>query len=1247
MKHLQLLFFFSVILLTGCGSGESGGGSEDRSADQGTPLAPVISQTRFSDPALKACVLQQAEKENWKYLEEFTSLFCEPELSSLEGLQALSHLKDIDLIIPKLSSEDIDVLVALPLAIYERGPEYRFNSGLAEDAIPRIHKMFSWRLPVVEVGDNVTKLLVVVDHNSNESVRDPESLWADFEGFDPIGGIDIGARKVNRHVSLHWVEGYVKEESGHPSQVLLAKASLERVYSDNVSWQAKEPESWGDIYLLPEEVELAGMTGVSNGLLNCVQRLAQEKGWTTNLDVIEIICPFENLTQAGGVEFFPFVERIDFSNNQLSNFYELHNLLRLKSLDIRNNRFSRALHMDGVEILQSGNQFTLQWGENWHIYQSQEQWFVDVPDSVPPADYSLDGSYSYGLYGGSEEGITVLERLESDTALSGELFAKDPVFLSMSGDIEYGVNLPRYLVGEHTSGINCLPTFSGCLSLDGNRLLVKRQVSFSEDAWMLLSLNAPRHELFRVTSDNYKHPIANDGDTVIFMDSEGRFYRMNLAQPGLIELGTMPDEVSGFQHFYLSGNELWGIGAIVDGAPSKQAYRFNINARQWSRLPDLNLMPVNSEVVDTTVAGDSITVRSYQDSTYWKEFWDSQRGQWQYQTSDSRVEWRGEVTLSDGHRYRYSDASAYRPLSPWDWEWDADFVRLPLQIYISEFDAWISLSVPAFELADIGPSGIELSGDTITLRAHYYTQRYSPAIDRQHPYRAILNLDWFPDPALKQCLTDLYGDEPDIAITEIRTLNCDGYGISTDLGLERLVFLEALSLSGNRLDYVGGDTLWQLFFPGSPFGLLALPGLRQLDLSHNRLRRIPNLRTLKRLETLNLTANEITEIRNLPDDVEIILAGNPLRPDPVTYQVEFVDNQWTVQIQDYDPALIYSLYLSESRMQEYPTGEVTDQNRQPVFPLLFADGEQVTIPESQLANINWIAVGAVTFDGAESDVVASQYLLDTGGYWQDMGIDSFGLGDGGVTPYGWFGHESYHEHWLVRQEIAGEITEIRRPEPFYSTGFSIWQNTLYVFGRDAIIQYGIDDERYDYLPPVPTVTSDGEMLATEQGLFYMEPTADDNSPGLLIWQETTNTWRLLHRFNAADGWHYMLSQDGDRVAVGAFSSIEGFRLYSCGPLGCDSEPYLTVDVPAGSDWYPGTLRMQLHGESAYLLGSEVIFRIDFETGEPTVEWEFMASYGSLLRYSGFDGNSFIYSGERECIQGECGVRLFEYTPEVR
>lgn len=1243
MKHLQLLFFFSVILLTGCGSGESGGGSEDRSADQGTPLAPVISQTRFSDPALKACVLQQAEKENWKYLEEFTSLFCEPELSSLEGLQALTHLKDIDLIIPKLASEDIDVLVALPLAIYERGPEYRFNSGLAEDAIPRIQKPLNRRLSLVKSGDRFTKVAVIVDHDSKVNVRDLESVWSHFDGFERSQNIDIGARKVNDHVSLHWANGTIGSSSEPGGQRQLAELVLERWYTE-AGWRiVEEPEPWVDVYQLPVEIALTDIQEVSAALLNCIQRLALERGWSTNWEVTEIHCPSENITTVSGIRLFPFVERVNVANNLISSFQVLDELPYLKHLDVSHNRLSRALYKENLDIVQAGNTFTQSWGKNWHVYQSEGQWVVDVPDSEPPAHYSLSGSRTYNFFGDGKK-YSVLETLDSDTVLDNNIFTGDPVFLSMSGDIEQGVILPRYLVGESITGISCLRARNNCMSLDGNRLLVKRQVGHAEDAWQLVALDGPVQELARVSHTDSKRPVASDADTVIFLDGERKLHIMNLAQPGFLELGRLPAGVEWFHRAYMSADELWGIGAVVNDNLTKRVYRLNRESRQWSRLPDLNLHPVQEYVADLVGVENGIRIASSDGPERWIESWNQELNQWQWQSARRSYGWGGELTLEGGHRYRHSNYGGYRLVS--SSEWDFEFVRLPLEIHIDEFDAWVPLNVPAFEHQYFGARFIELLEQAIVIRADYYTQRYDPTDDPNHPYRARLNLDWFPDENLRQCLVDHFGEEPDIAITEIRSLNCDGYGIATDLGLERLVFLRELSLSENNLQYVGGSPFASIIFIGSPQGLLALPGLRNLDLSYNRLTSIAYLNSLEHLETLDLTANEFTEAPRLPDSLQVLLTGNPIQPDPVKYSMERVDQQWEVVIENYDPALTYGFYRSDTRMREYNQGLITDQERQPVVPVLFANSARFAVPESLLAEVNWIAVQAQNQAGGESDVLESQRLLDTRGYWRDLGYP-ISLDSGGVTPFGWFEHGRYWYNWRFRSELDSIPTEIRRPSRFESQQFSIWENTIFVTGENSVIRYELDQEHFDFLPPLPSDARDGQILATESGPFYVERPLDGGMPGLMYWQENEGIWQVLDRFEDQGMGHLMLSSDNDSVALGMLSQEGDFRIYSCGLMGCAAEPRFVVRLPEEYSFSRSNIEMQLYQGNAYLLSPLMIIRINLETSHLNGEFSMLTSYGSELKYAGFTGNSFIYKGDRKCNSEGCMDRLFEYTPEAR
>ena len=1241
MKHLQLLFLFSVTLLAGCGSGESAGDPDDGAANRGTSLRSVISQTRFSDAKLETCILQQAKTEGWIYLEELTSLFCEPALSSLEGLQVLTHLKDIDLIVPALAPADIDVLLSLPLAVFDQMPEYRFNSGLKEDAIPVIHKPLNRRFPLVKAGDSITKVAVIVDHDSHENIRDPESVWRHFDGFDRSRNINIGARKVNDQVSLHWANGYINSDPTTGGQRQVAELVLERRYTETGRHLVEEPAPRVDVYQFPAEIVLQELQEVNAALLNCIQRLAFERGWNTNWEVTEILCPAENITSVSGIAAFPFVERINISNNLVSSFQALGELPYLTYLDVSHNRLSRALYKENLDIVQTGNTFTLPWGKNWHVYQSGDQWWVDVPDSQPPAHYSLGGSHTYNVFGDAEK-YTVLETLASDKVLDNNIFYGDPVFLSMSGDIEQGVVLPRYLVGESVTGISCLPAMSDCMSLDGNRLLVKRQVGYAEDAWQLVTLDGPTQELVRVSYTDSKRPMANDADTVIFLDEDRKLYSLSLIHPGFFELGLLPAGVQRFHRAYLSGNDLWGIGAVINNNLTKRVYRFNRQTRQWSRLPGLNLHPLREHVAELDGAEGGVRIASSDGPGRWVESWNQEFNQWQWQSASEFHGWGGELTLADGYRYRYSDYGSFRLISPS--EMDFEYVRLPLEIHLDEFDDWVPLTVPAFDHQYFGASFIELSDQVIVLRSRHYTQRYDPALDPHHPYRARLKLDWFPDENLRQCLVDHFGAEPDIAINEIRSLNCNGYGITSDLGLERLVFLEELSLSENNLQYVGGSPFATIIFMGSPQGLLALQGLKTLNLSYNRLTRIAYLKSLKHLETLDLTANEFTEAPQFPDSLQVLLTDNPIQPDPVQYTLEKVDQQWVVDIGNYDPALTYGFYRSDTRMREYSRGLITDQERQPVFPVLFVNSARFAVPESLLADINWIAVQAQNSSGGGSDVLEFQRLLDTRGYWRDLGYP-VSLDQGGVTPFGWFEHGRRWYNWRFSSELDSAPTEIRRPSNLESQQFSIWENTIFVAGENSVVRYEVGEERLDFLPPLPSDASDGQILATALGPFYVERPDDGDMPGLLFWQESEGIWQVLDRFNEQEGGHLMLSADSDGVALGMLSQEGDFALYACGLMGCATEPRFAIQLPQESFRHGSDIEMQLHQGSAYLLSPSAIIRINLETGEFGRELTSLAGYGRSLTYVGYTGNSFIYKGDWQCDDEDCKDRLFEYLPE--
>lgn len=1247
MKQLKFLLYITILLLTGCGSNEFEESRPDDEADNRVELTSVLLGTRFSDPYLKSCILQWAAENHWSYLEEVQSLYCEKEVSSLDGLQPFTYLKEVDLVIPSLSAEDIDVLASLPLTLFDQAPEYLFNSGHQEDAIPRISKPLNSRLPTVKAGSRVTKAVIVVDHDSSNTVLDPESIWWRVDELDPSRGIEMGAKKINSHVSLHWVHGYVSDEEPFSNQLTLAEARLERIHDDGFRVEAWVSGWDVDVLLIPHEKALSEMEGVNADLLSCIQRTANDSGWVTNWDVTSINCHGEGLSDLSGIHLFPYVTDIDVAHNQITGFYILlDSLPELEILDISHNQLTRALLSDDVEIYQEGHQYLPSWKNNWNVYKENDIWWVNMSGAEPDADYALYGarfdSYAQGGYE-----FLVSDELHEDVNIAPDVIAGFPVFLRLYEQESDDATIPLYLVGESTYGVNCPLYIDNCYSLNASRLLVMRQSTFTEKGWFLASMDGPQQEVVRFPAGSPVWPIADEEEQIVFIKNEKNLFLLDISTPelasqGFVFVADFPDGVEGFAEYQLTGGQLWGIGAVQNGGITKQTYRLDMATKKWTRLPDLNLHPISSEVAESTDSIGGVKILIPSGSSYWVEYWDGETQQWQLQADVSLQEWHGEIALSDGYRYRCFNGSQYRRAEGVGEHFE--LISLPLEIYIREFDSWVSLPMSTFDSLYGGVESIEQSGQTLSIRSRRYSQTYDPAADSEHPYRAILNLDWFPDSELRRCLADQYGAEPTIAITEIRSLNCEGYGISMDQGLERLVFLEELNLSANGINFIGGYSFASVRGSDVPQGVLGLVGLRYLDLSYNNLTVIPRLEPFKHLELLDLTANEIAESRAFPDTVEVVLTGNPLALDAVNFNVEYIDNQWHLHIQDYDPRLIYSLFVSELYLEGEEDGIVWNRDNQLVFPVQYVENDHIIIPDSLLSEVNWLTVGVESVEGLSSPVVPTQKLLDTDGFWRDLGVHMLRVDDGygGVTPYGWLSFDS--SSFRIRQGSTQQ--DIMLPSLWgRPRHMSIWENQVYFLEENTVLNYELESQVYDYLPPIPTAGSEEQILAFENGLYYLESEAAGEFFRLWVWRNDTREWRVVHQFEASGSWQLMLSEADEGVVVGVLSLDGEFLVYSCGLSGCASDAMLEVNLPG--EYAAGIDGLQLHHGSAYLLGWETIVQIDLASGAISAEQRFFESYDVSLDYAGYTGNSFIYSGDRECIEGECGVRLFEYTPEAR
>ncbi len=249
----------------------------------------MIANLAFTDPALKSCVTQIAQANNWTTVEQFNQLNCaNSNIVQVSGLTQLSQLQSIDLSGNRIADFDV-----------------AFNQPFAQ--------------------------LSELKLDNNPTFRRFNTIPF-YRTFPKLARLGLSGTKISSHIALLFTDAA-------SLTYLNLEGSNEVVCGDVTRLQMLLPEAQ---LLFAETCQRSG-NAIANlsfedaQLSQCVNDNATTHGWTDVEDMHTLVCESAAITSLNGIEALQGLLRIQLKGNNISDISRLNSLFYLTELDLSDN----------------------------------------------------------------------------------------------------------------------------------------------------------------------------------------------------------------------------------------------------------------------------------------------------------------------------------------------------------------------------------------------------------------------------------------------------------------------------------------------------------------------------------------------------------------------------------------------------------------------------------------------------------------------------------------------------------------------------------------------------------------------------------------------------------------------------------------------------------------------------------------------------------------------------------------------